>query len=80
MYVYKQVETESFCAYLTDVLVHESQPSVRFLAEWTLIRLVLRSANLHSFLLNLLSQVYLIASHVVSLLYIYIITSANHGS
>jgi len=55
--VFQQVDIDWFCAYLMDVLKHETQPSVRFLAEWTLIRLVLHYSKLYSFLLDLLSEV-----------------------
>ena len=55
-----QTDADWFLGYLVDVLEHETQPSVRFLAEWSLVRLVLHSSSLLVSLLNILTQVYFV--------------------
>jgi len=45
------------CDYLVDVLARETQPSVRLLAEWSMIRLVLHLGSLQTAVLNILTQV-----------------------
>jgi len=53
------MDSERLYEYLVeDVLEHETQPSVRLLAEWSLIRLVLHCRDLQSAVLNILAQVW----------------------
>jgi len=51
------MDSEWLCDYLVDVLDRETQPSVRLLAEWSLIRLVLRCRSRQTAVMNILTEV-----------------------
>ena len=52
-----QNDSEWLRDYLVNVLERETQPSVRFLAEWSLVRLAVHCSTLQTFILNVLTQV-----------------------
>lgn len=77
MHVFQTDDSEWFRDYLLDALKHETQPSVRFIAEWLLIRLVLHCPSLQMFLLNILAQVHYLGFSLLSYFNLYMTVSSS---